>query len=113
VLEGIYHFCGVNSDFKPSAIKARPKRNTYLEPLISLQRQFSDSKFINKSLDLTNQILANVGIQNKKPKLPSTLERNLIQLFMPHNQQLFHLVQQAPKLQQPLSIGSSKWLNPQ
>jgi hypothetical protein len=111
VLEGIYHYCGVHSAFTPSSIKAKPKRNTYLEPLIGLQRRFSDSKFINKSLDLTNQLLANIGAKNQKPKLSSALESDLKQLFVPHNQQLCNLVKQAPKHQQPLSIGSSPWLN--
>ncbi len=109
VLKAIYNYIEVDDNFKPLSLKAKPKRNTYLEPLIGLQRRFSSSKVMNKSLDIANQVLASAGIQKNKPQLSAALQNRLHDFFQPHNSQLLTMINKVPENQRPLAMSSSRW----
>jgi len=78
VLADIYSFLNVKSDFVPTSINSRPKKNSYNSFLIHAERLGSKNRVISKFANFSNQVFANFFNKNLKqnifdPKVMSLL----------------------------------------
>ena len=113
VIQKIYEFIGVNSTYQPKSLQRQPKRNTYLTASIYLQRLAPKSLAVGKFMDLTNQLLHQLGIENQKPALSESLLQQLRTIYKLPTIQTNQIVQQAPEKQQPFSTNLIELWNKQ
>lgn len=103
VLQKIYEFIGVSASYVPESLGVKPKYNTYLRPLIYLERVAPKSQAVARLLDLSNQYVHKLGIKRQKPVLSRELINQLNTIYQPQIERLNHIVQQLPARQRPLS----------
>lgn len=103
VLRRIYEFIGVNPDFEPPSINERPKHNTYLRPLISLERIIPRSRALGKVMDFANKWSHRLGIESSKPALSGKTMEELRAIYRPHVEQTQKILERASIERQPLT----------
>ena len=104
VIRKSYKFIGVDSDFQPSSLNKKPKINTYLLPILYLERLAPKFRLFAKSADLSNRFLHRIGIEKEKPLISKGLDRKLRELYESHIEKTKDIIQSIPKGQQPFSI---------
>ena len=97
VIQKIYEFIGVNPAYQPKSLQGQPKRNNYLTASIYLQRLAPKSPVLGKFMELTNQLLHQLGIENQKPALSESLLQKLRTIYELHTIKTNQIVQQAAK----------------
>jgi hypothetical protein len=96
-LQSLYSALHVASDFEPSSLFRRPKQNSYLRPLLRVERATPNSALLGKVTDLANRILCHLGLGNEKPSLSPKVKNALQSLYEPSNERLKELVQELPR----------------
>jgi hypothetical protein len=91
-LQKAYEFLGVNTDYEPQALIRQPKRNTYINPLIRLERLGHSIKLISVLIDRTNALLYNWGMGLNRPMLSQELMVELKKVYSYHNRSLLALL---------------------
>lgn len=103
VLQKIYNFLGVKPNYCPDKMQIKPKHNTYLLPMIYLERLAPRSQFMGKVMDGLNQLFYRWGISGQKPNLSPSLLHKLSAIYKPHIIDIERIIQLAPLEQQPIS----------
>lgn len=103
VLRRIYEFIGVNPDFEPPSLNERPKHNTYLRPLISLERIIPRSRALGKVMDIANKWSHRLGIESRKPDLSGATTDGLRALYRPHVEQTQRILERVSRERRPLT----------
>jgi hypothetical protein len=88
-LQKIMAFLKIKDNFIPPNIDTIPKKNTGIEPLIKLERQFPDSRIVRKLVDVGNQLLyKKISINTPFEKLNMGLMNELNLLYKKSNEDL-------------------------
>lgn len=111
VLRKIYEFLGADSSFKPPSLNARPKQNTYLKSLISLERAGGRSVILGKVMNSVNRAVSALRLNREKPLLSSDLYSELTEIFTPHITNTQRIIDAVPSAQRPFSENLiQRWL---
>jgi hypothetical protein len=104
VMRKIYKFIGVNPDIMPASLNKKPKINTYLSPLLYLERIAPKLRLLGKGIDIANQLLHRMGIERERPLITQRLHRKLRETYEHHIETTRNIVRSIPEEQQPFSI---------
>jgi len=96
-LRRVFRSLEVDPDFKPPSMSRRPKQNSYIRPILWLERSLPNIPLFGKATDIANQTLCKLGLGREKPSLSPKIRDRLQSLYEPQNQQLEQLVQQLPR----------------
>lgn len=112
VLRILYDFIGVESNFKPPSLNAKPKKNTYLPLFIFIERYMGNFFAFGKIMDIINHSAHRFGIGVRKPALSGELKFKLNELFAPHVEKLYQILKSFPNKNRPFDIDKSNtWIN--
>lgn len=103
VLGKVYEFIGVDPGFQPPSTNERPKHNTYMQPLISLERILPRSRALGKVMEYANQWFHRLGIESRKPELSKETLRDLKAIFNPHVARTQEILRRASRERQPMT----------
>jgi hypothetical protein len=82
-ISGVYEFLGVDPAFVPPSLGAKPKHNTYLKPLLALERLAPRSRAVGKAMDLGSQFARRIGLGHKRPDIDAATREELTAIFRP------------------------------
>jgi len=91
-LQNLYRFLEVQADFKPDSLYRKPKRNSYLQTLITLERLGKHSKFVGKFADILHNLASKIDIGNDRPKLHNDVRKGLSEIYKVHNANLLEIL---------------------
>lgn len=77
VMRRVYEFLGVEPDFVPASMSARPKRSANLGWLVALERLAPRSMVMGKVMDHANQWACRLGLDRPSSGFPQSCERVL------------------------------------
>lgn len=110
-LHRVFSFLGVEPGFVPPSLNARPKHNTYLGPLIRIERFTHRSGAMRKVMDLVNIGMHKLGLEGSKPRLSPEIGRRLAGVFAPHVRGMKEIIERAPEANRPSCFGNGQsWL---
>ena len=93
IIRQIMSFLKINENFIPPNINTIPKKNTGIETLIKLERQFPDSRVIRKFVDIGNQLLyKKMQLNVPSEKVSQDLMNELTLLYRASNEDLASLL---------------------
>jgi len=95
-LRTLFDALGVDPDFEPPNLSRRPKQNSYVWPLLWLEKEAPKNALFGKITDLANQALCAVGLGREKPSLDPHLREQLLSLYGSPNERLSQLTQRLP-----------------
>jgi hypothetical protein len=95
VLARVYGFLGVEHGFRPKSLESRPKHNTFLRPLVALERLAPRTRAASRLSDALNNLARRAGLAGKKESVPAELHRRLQRHFEPDLERLVALVRQT------------------
>jgi len=96
-LQRLYRALGVDPSFRPSSLTRRPKRNSYLRPLLRLEHATPNTAFWGKATDIAHQVACSIGLGQEKPSLTDEVEDQLRSLYKPSDDRLKDLVRCLPR----------------
>lgn len=93
VIQEIFSFLNVNSNFIPSKIDTIPKKNTGNRFLIKFQRFFPKSTVFGKIVDLSNQLLFKNNVKSNNDKLDYELKLRIESIYFDSNKEFKNFIQ--------------------
>jgi hypothetical protein len=101
VLQEVYRFLGVDPGFVPGALDSRPKKNTYLAPLIAVERRLGEVPALRKMADLANQYLHRMKLGGTRPELAVALRERLREFYAEDTRRLVEILSVVPPENRP------------
>lgn len=97
VIAQLYRLLGVDASFTPSSLASRPKQNSYVKPLMWLERVAPRSRVVSWVTNKANQRLAGTASKSEPPALSQALRDELMAYFRPQIAATQHLVEGLPE----------------
>jgi hypothetical protein len=92
VLKRVYSFVGADPAFVPRSLTRQPKRNTYSDLMIRLERLGHRCRPVSAFLDQINGLIYQAGLARPRPELSFGLQQALMQVYQRHNDALMHVL---------------------
>ncbi|HEY5220105.1 MAG TPA: sulfotransferase [Gemmatimonadaceae bacterium] len=108
-LSSVYAYLGVDSAFIPPSFRRRPKANTYLSPLVALERLVPKSRMIAHASDFLNNAARRLGLGDVRPAIPATLHARLSDFFAEDLKSLHAIVTRAHAVSANTSNAIRTW----
>ena len=96
-LQHLYQALGVDASFRPSSLTRRPKQNSYLRPLLRLERATPNNALFGKATDIAHQVVSAMGLGQERPSLSDEVAEQLRSLYKPSDDRLKKLVRRLPR----------------
>jgi hypothetical protein len=96
-LQRLYRALGVDPSFRPSSLTRRPKQNSYLRPLLRLERATPNNALFGKATDIAHQVVSAMGLGQERPSLSDEVAEQLRSLYKPSDDRLKKLVRRLPR----------------
>jgi hypothetical protein len=109
VLRKVYRALNVDSSFVPKAMRMKPKKNTYIQPLIALERLLPSHAISYKLLDKVNMFLGKMGAGNESPPISKLVYKDLYALYKPHVLETQRIIDSCPPASRPRLEAVSAW----
>ena len=112
VIQNIFQFLGVEKEFIPQGINDQPKKNSYIEALVRIEKISKNNKFLIKLLDFVNNTFSKEKIHKHKPMLTDNSYERLGCLYRQHLIKMREITELLPK--ENLSSGffsEDNWIN--
>lgn len=98
VVKTLYSFLDIKSDFIPTkTFNYKPKKNSYSDILIKLERLTKNSKCFSTIIDKTHNLICQLNLQNDKPNLNKNIRNELNEIYYTHNLNLIDLIERYNK----------------
>jgi hypothetical protein len=109
VINRVYGFLGVNEDFRPASLNAKPKQNSYSNWLLRLER-WSDRPMVSRIANIAHQVTAK--FRSGSAPVPKGIRKKLREIYLPHMEALESALERIPESQRPPIASIKKWTDP-
>jgi hypothetical protein len=109
MVANVFRFLNVDADYIPKVLHYKPKKNTYIPALISMERSMKNSKLLTRSMDLIN-FGASVFIRKpRRPELNAENINKLNSIYQPHNEKLREILSEHQSLTRYPFVDNYSW----
>lgn len=108
-IQNIYRFLGVSDTYKPQTLSQRPKKTSYVKLILKVESTLPNSPYTGFLFDHLHQIAYKAGFGRNKPRLLSTVDADLRDLYSTYNHELREQLATLPQQNRPFWKLDDLW----